>query len=265
MSEGWFVPDWPAPAAVRALQTTRQGGVSGGPYAALNLGDHVGDDPAAVERNRALLRAGLPADPVWLKQVHGNVVINADGAGGVPEADAAFAKKTGTVCAVMTADCLPLLLCDEAGTMVAAAHAGWRGLAGGVIEATVRAMDVAPERLLVWLGPAIGPQEFEVGEEVRQAFMAHHPAAAEAFVPRDVGRASPATAGTARPTEPGARKWLADIYFLARQRLALMGVTRVYGGGLCTYRDRERFYSYRRDGATGRMASLIWLEPGYSV
>ncbi|MDD5329286.1 MAG: peptidoglycan editing factor PgeF [Sulfuricella sp.] len=256
MSENWFVPDWPAPANVRALQTTRLGGVSGGSCAALNLGDHVGDDPAAVARNRALLRVGLPADPVWLKQVHGNVVIDAGQAAGVPEADAAFAKKAGTVCAVMTADCLPLLLCDEAGTMVAAAHAGWRGLAGGVIEATVRAMDIAPEKLLVWLGPAIGPQEFEVGEEVRQVFMAHDPAAVEAFVVSPL-RTQHSALGTS--------KWLADIYLLARQRLALMGVTRVYGGGMCTYRDQERFYSYRRDGATGRMTSLIWLETGYSV
>jgi hypothetical protein len=151
----------------------------------------------------------------------------------------------------MTADCLPLLLCDEAGTVVAAAHAGWRGLAGGVVEATVRSMNVVPERLLVWLGPAIGPQVFEVGEEVRQAFMAHDPEAAKAFVP------SPAL-GT-QDSGLSTRKWLADIYLLARQRLALLGVKRVYGGGLCTYTDAERFYSYRRDQATGRMASLIWL------
>lgn len=244
MNERWITPDWPAPPNVRALQTTRDGGVSVGPYASMNLGDHVGDDPAAVMKNRALLRASLPGEPVWLKQVHGNVVVDAGRAQGVPDADAAVARQPGKVCAVMTADCLPLLLCDEAGAVVAAAHAGWRGLAGGVVEAAVRAMQVTPERLLVWLGPAIGPAAFEVGEEVRQAFMAHDPEAAKAFVPN--------------PANP--QKWLADIFLLARQRLALLGVTRVYGGGLCTYADGERFYSYRRDQATGRMASLVWLE-----
>jgi hypothetical protein len=152
----------------------------------------------------------------------------------------------------MTADCLPLLLCDEAGTVVAAAHAGWRGLAGGVVEATVKAMNVAPERLLVWLGPAIGPQAFEVGDEVRQAFMAHDPQAAKAFVPSPALRTQDSGLST--------QKWLADIYLLARQRLALLGVEQVYGGGLCTYADAERFYSYRRDQATGRMATLIWLD-----
>ncbi|MDP2879296.1 MAG: peptidoglycan editing factor PgeF [Sulfuricella sp.] len=245
------IPDWPAPANVRALQTTRAGGVSVGAYASLNLGDHVGDDPAAVERNRALLRANLPADPVWLKQVHGNLVADADRTVGVPDADAALARQAGKVCAVMTADCLPLLLCDEAGTVVAAAHAGWRGLVGGVVEATVKAMNVAPERLLVWLGPAIGPQAFEVGDEVRQAFMAHDPEAAKAFVP------TPAL--STQDSGLSTQKWLADIYLLARQRLALLGVERVYGGGLCTFTDAQKFYSYRRDQATGRMASLIWL------
>jgi hypothetical protein len=252
MNDSGIIPDWPAPANVRALQTTRDGGVSMGAYASLNLGDHVGDDPVAVARNRALLRSTLPTDPVWLKQVHGNIVADADHAVGVPEADAATARQPGKVCAVMTADCLPLLLCDEAGTVVAAAHAGWRGLAGGVVEATVEAMNVAPEQLLVWLGPAIGPAAFEVGEEVRQAFMAHDPAATKAFVPRQ-----PLTPHSSSLTES---KWLADIYLLARQRLALLGVKRVYGGGLCTYADAERFYSYRRDRATGRMASLIWLD-----
>ena len=266
MNDLGIIPDWPAPANVRALQTTRDGGVSVGAYATLNLGDHVGDDPVAVARNRALLRATLPADPVWLKQVHGDIVADADRTVGVPDADAAVARQPGKVCAVMTADCLPLLLCDEAGTVVAAAHAGWRGLAGGVVEATVKAMNVAPEQLLVWLGPAIGPQAFEVGEEVRQAFMAHDPQAAKAFVPC-VGRALAQRVGlkadlqscSAGDAESGVQKWLADIYLLARQRLAHLGVKRVYGGGLCTYTDTERFYSYRRDQATGRMASLIWL------
>lgn len=245
MNEGWITPDWPAPANVRALQTTRAGGVSMGRYAPLNLGDHVGDDPVAVARNRAILRADLPAEPVWLKQVHGNVVADADRAIGIAEADASMARQAGVVCAVMTADCLPLLLCDASGTVVCAVHAGWRGLAGGVIEAAVAAMKVAPASLMVWLGPAIGPQAFEVGEEVRQAFLAHDPAAQKAFASRS------------SLTE---QKWLADIYFLARQRLGLLGVTRVYGGGLCTFSDAEQFYSYRRDGATGRLASLIWLD-----
>ena len=251
MNEQWIQPDWPAPANVRALQTTRAGGVSAGPYASLNLGDHVGDDPAAVAQNRALLRAELPGEPLWLKQVHGDGVADADRALGVPDADAAMARQPGKVCAVMTADCLPVLLCDRAGTVVAAAHAGWRGLAGGVVEAAVRAMQVAPQELLAWLGPAIGPTAFEVGEEVRQAFMAHDPQAAKAFTP----------ALSTRDSALGTQKWLADIFLLARQRLALLGVTQVYGGGLCTYRDAARFYSYRRDQATGRMVTLVWLCP----
>ncbi|MDD5242036.1 MAG: peptidoglycan editing factor PgeF [Sulfuricella sp.] len=246
MSESWAVPGWPAPVNVRALQTTRTGGVSEGAYASLNLGDHVGDDAVMVTRNRAILRAALPAEPLWLKQVHGNIVADADRAVGIAEADAAVARKPDTVCAVMTADCLPLLLCDESGTVVGAAHAGWRGLAGGVIEAAVAAMGVAPASLMAWLGPAIGPQAFEVGEEVRQAFLAHDPEAHKAFVPR---------------THLTEHKWLADIYLLARQRLGLLGVTKVYGGSLCTFNDAEKFFSYRRDGATGRMASLIWLDP----
>lgn len=248
MGEFGIIPDWPAPANVRALQTTRAGGVSAEPYASLNLGDHVSDDPVAVARNRAILRAHLPSDPVWLKQVHGNIVVDADHAVDVPDADASISRTADVICAVMTADCLPLLLCDDDGTVVAAAHAGWRGLAGGVVEATVKAMNVAPERLLVWLGPAIGPQAFEVGIEVREAFLANDPAAEKAFVPL--------TPHASRLTH---QKWLADIYLLARQRLALLGVERVYGGDLCTYTDAERFYSYRRDQTTGRMASLIWL------
>jgi hypothetical protein len=259
MNDSGIIPDWPAPANVRALQTTRDGGVSVGTYATFNLGDHVGDDPVDVARNRALLRAALPSDPVWLKQVHGNFVADADRTVGVPDADASVARKACVICAVMTADCLPLLLCDEAGTVVAAAHAGWRGLAGGVVDATVKAMNVAPERLLVWLGPAIGPAVFEVGEEVRQAFMAHDPEAAKAFVPATAFHAQNSQLLTPHSSPLTNNKWLADIYLLARQRLALLGVKRVYGGGLCTYADAERFYSYRRDQATGRMASLIWL------
>jgi len=243
MSDVWIVPDWPAPAAVRALSTTRAGGVSLAPYASLNLGAHVGDDPARVAENRARLRRLLPAEPRWLNQVHGSAVVDAAAVAGLPDADAAFSRKPGAVCVVMTADCLPVLLCDRAGTVVAAAHAGWRGLHGGVVEATVAAMGVAPGELIAWLGPAIGPQAFEVGGEVRAAFVAADGRAEAAFRPA-------AQAG----------KWLADLYLLARQRLAALGVSAVHGGDCCTVGEADRFFSYRRDGVTGRMASLIWLD-----
>lgn len=250
MSTEFIVPDWPAPAHVRALVTTRHGGVSTGPYASFNLGDHVGDDPEAVAVNRRLLRLQLPAEPVWLHQVHGKQCCDAsafsNANGNQPaEADAAFTRTPGGVCAVLTADCLPVLLCDDAGTVVAIAHAGWRGLAAGVIEATVAAMGIQGAQLMAWLGPAIGPQHFEVGGEVREIFMAHDPQAASAFVARPHG-----TQG----------KWLCDIYLLAAQRLAALGVCRLAGADFCTVRDKERFFSYRRDGSTGRMASLIWLD-----
>ena len=243
---GWIVPDWPAPPNVRALITTRVGGTSSGAYASFNLGAGSGDDMEVVARNRACLRLWLPAEPVWLRQVHGNAVVAADGADGVPEADAAFARRPGSVCAVLTADCLPVLLCDEGGTVVAAAHAGWRGLCAGVLEQTLRAMDKPPATLLAYLGPAIGPAAFEVGAEVRAAFLA-----ADAGSEQEVASAF-------APGKPG--KFYADLYALARQRLAHFGVHRIYGGGYCTHGERERFYSYRRDGATGRMASLIWME-----
>jgi YfiH family protein len=241
----WIEPDWPAPARVRAVCTTRAGGVSGGPYASFNLADHVGDDPACVARNRARLRdrLGLPQEPLWLRQVHGCGLAR----GGVDpagcEADAGMAVGAGIVCAVLTADCLPVLLCDRVGTRVAAVHAGWRGLAAGVIEVTVAGMGAAPADVLAWLGPAIGPDAFEVGAEVRAAFVARDAAAADAFRP-----------------SPGGR-WLADLYLLARRRLDALGVGRVWGGGLCTVTDARRFFSYRHDGVTGRMASLIWLAP----
>jgi hypothetical protein len=243
-AHGWIAPEWPAPAAVRALITTRAGGASRGAYAGLNLGLGAGDDAADVARNRASLRQWLPAEPRWLRQVHGTTVVEADTAAGDAAADAALARRPGTVCAVLTADCLPLLLCDDAGTVVAAVHAGWRGLCSGVIEQTLRAMDRPSQALLAYLGPAIGPQAYEVGAEVRQAFIAADP-----------GGGSEAAFG---PGSPG--KFYADLYALARARLARNGVTRIYGGGCCTYTEGERFYSYRRDGATGRMASLIWME-----
>lgn len=238
----WVLPDWPAPATVRAMQTTRRGGCSVAPWDSLNLGDHVGDDPSHVLANRARLRSRLPGEPAWLKQVHGTRVVEAmPDVSPVIEADAAFARQSGAVCVVMTADCLPVLFCNRAGTVVAAAHAGWRGLQAGVLEATIAAMAVAPGELLAWLGPAIGPARFEVGDEVRAAFIGSNPDAAEAFV----------------PSSPG--KWLADIYLLATHRLRAAGLTSIHGGGLCTVSDGERYFSYRRDGVTGRMATLIWL------
>lgn len=236
-----FTPDWPAPANVQALQTTRKGGVSAAPYASFNLGSHVGDNPLAVSRNRMLLAPLLPSEPVWLNQVHGITVADAGHAGCLPEADASVSTHPGAVCVVMTADCLPVLLCDEQGSVVGAAHAGWRGLCDGVIEATVSAMKVPAPTLMAWLGPAIGPAEFEVGDEVRTAFMAKQAQAADAFVAGAEG------------------KWMADIYQLARLRLNALGITRIYGGGLCTYTDPDRFYSYRRDGVTGRMGTFICL------
>jgi hypothetical protein len=236
----WLTPDWPAPAWVKVCITTRSGGISAAPFDRFNLGEHVEDDPVAVTTNRQRLISQLGCKPAWLRQVHGVGVVPAE-PGEVLEADASWTAMPGVACSVMTADCLPVLFCDRAGSRVAAAHAGWRGLAGGVLEATLDALAVAPEEVLVWLGPAIGPQAFEVGAEVREAFMAVHPQAAEAF---------------AASINPG--RYMADIYRLARIRLAARGVTAVYGGGFCTYSD-PRFYSYRRAARTGRFASLIWL------
>ena len=242
--EDWIVPDWPVTAAVRAVTTTRQGGVSKGSYASMNPANHVDDDPAAVSANRKILQQalGLPAQPLWLQQVHGTTVVNAAAASGTTQADAAYSTQAGVVCAVLTADCLPVLLADSSGRCVAAVHAGWRGLLAGVIEQAVSAMGHPAGDLLAWLGPAIGPAAFQVGDEVRAAFVARDALAAGAF----------------RQEVDG--KWLADLYLLARQRLAGCGVNTVYGGGYCSYTDAERFYSYRRDGTTGRMATLIWLE-----
>ena len=241
-----YVPDWQVPANVKVLQTTRHGGVSDAAWASFNLGDHVGDTPESVAANRALLRAGLPGDPLWLKQVHGTVAVDADLRPKIIEGDAAFSRLPENVCAVMTADCLPVLFCDRAGSVVAAAHAGWRGLRAGVLESAVAAMKVDAPSILAWLGPAIGPQCFEVGSEVRAAFVAADPAASLAFTPQSDD------------------KWLCDIYSLARQRLQGLGITSISGGEACTVSEPERFFSYRRDGVTGRMASLIWLERGAS-
>jgi polyphenol oxidase len=251
VNPAWIEPAWPAPAGVRALSTLRSGGVSAAPYASLNLGSHVGDASEAVAANRRTLAAaaGLPSEPAWLAQVHGVEVVDLDAAehegilGSPPPADAAFTRRTGRVCAILTADCLPILLAADSGDVVAAAHAGWRGLAGGVIEATVKALGVAPARLMAWLGPAIGPQHFEVGSEVREALLQGDLGAEDAFVPNARGR------------------FMADLTGLARRRLVSLGVGRIYGGGLCTYGDGARYFSHRRDGVTGRQATLIWLEP----
>lgn len=259
MPPDWIVPDWPAPANVHAFMTTRSGGVSRAPYDSFNPASHVDDDPAAVAENRRRLRQWLPSEPLWLNQVHGCEVaceVANQVTASLPSADAGVAFQPGEVRAVLTADCLPVLFCDEAGTVVAAAHAGWRGLAGGILEAAVAAMRVPPERILAWLGAAIGPAAFEVGDEVREAFVSRHPLAGIAFHPSLPGTLDYRRVGA--PSE-APRKWLADIYALARIRLGTCGVHRVYGGGLCTYSD-PRFFSYRREPRTGRMASVIWLD-----
>lgn len=234
-------PDWPAPANVKALQTTRAGGFSTGNYASLNLGDHVKDNPLHVAHNRQSLSPFLPTEPVWLQQVHGIRVIDASTSSCIETADASFSTRKEVVCVTMTADCLPVLLCDEAGSVVAAIHAGWRSLCDGVIEATVKAMPVEAAQLMAWLGPAIGPDAFEVGGEVRAQFIAQDAQAETAF-------------------RPQGDKWLGDLYTIARQRLNTLGIHQIYGGGRCTFNEPDTFFSFRRDGDTGRMATMIWLE-----
>ena len=252
----WFEPDWPAPKGVRALSSLRGdldgGGASQAPYAWFNVGAHVGDDPAAVAENRRLLRSrgGLPAEPSWLAQVHGVAVADLDatdldaaGVGATPvAADAAVTRRLGRVCAILTADCLPILFATDTGDAVAAAHAGWRGLAAGVVGATVRALAAPPERLIAWLGPAISRRHFEVGAEVREAFLRADAGAGDAFEPRLTA------------------KFMADLEMLARRQLQALGVSRVYGGGECTYARTDRYFSHRRDGVTGRQATLIWRD-----
>ncbi|QUJ66946.1 peptidoglycan editing factor PgeF [Photobacterium sp. GJ3] len=239
----WITPDWPAPAHVKAMSTTRSGGISQGSYEGLNLGDHVGDEPAAVAHNRQWLQQqlGLVHAPAWLTQTHSTIVLDLHGPlSPAPNADASVTRESGIACTVMTADCLPVLLCDRQGTQVGAVHAGWRGLADGILEKTVRTFSAEPNQMLAWLGPAIGPAAFEVGGEVRERFVSEQPDAASAFTPKG-------------------EKWLADLYLLARLRLQRAGITQIFGGTECTYADPARFYSYRRDGVTGRQASLIWL------
>lgn len=238
-------PDWPAPGNVRAFSTTRRGGVSRGPWESLNLGLNCGDEGENVLANRDHLAQELPSEPLWMRQVHGRRVLGPDSANAHEEADARVTAEPGRVLVVLTADCLPVFLCDDRGEAAGIAHAGWRGLAGGVIEATVERMERPPGRLMAWLGPAIGGEVYEVGGEVRDAFAASSTLARrcldEAFV---------------RACE----RWRLDIAVAARVILQALGVERVFGGGFCTYRDPERFFSHRRDGVTGRMANLIWLE-----
>jgi YfiH family protein len=239
-----LTPEWPAPATVRAAFTLRSGGVSLPPYDTLNVGAHVGDDAERVRENRArvcrLLQ--LPAEPAWLEQVHGSEVVElaASAGGGAGPADGVIARPYGTVAAIQVADCLPVLFASRDGAVVAGAHAGWRGLVAGVLEATVARMGSDPKQVLAWIGPGIGTAHFEVGAEVRTAFLARDAAAAQAFHPNPRGR------------------WQCDLVLLARQRLRRAGVIEVFGGRWCTYSERSRFFSFRRDGRCGRMVALIW-------
>lgn len=260
-------PDWPAPVGVRAAFTLRTGGVSRAPYDSLNLGAGIGDSPEAVAENRRRVREklGLPAEPVWLDQVHGVDVVDVDAANGsplswscaggpaatvnaprkiLPKADACVAQGSGHVCAIRVADCMPVFFAALDGSKIGAAHAGWRGLAGGVLEATVERLGIPAAELIAWMGPAIGQQNFEVGDDVRDAFVAPDAGAASAFLANTRGR------------------WQCDLYALARRRLTALGVSGVFGGGWCTFDQADRFFSYRRDGQCGRMAALIWIEAG---
>lgn len=243
-----LTPDWPAPARVRAASTERTGGSSEGSYTSRNLGAHVGDAAVAVTANRRTLveRLGLVTEPFWLEQVHGCTVLDLDAPEGAQNpltADGAVTSQSDQPCVVMTADCLPVLLCDRLGTRVGAAHAGWRGLAAGILPAAITRMRIDPQGLLAWMGPAIGQPAYEVGEEVRQALIAADPGAETCFEPNDAGR------------------WQADLYGLARRSLQAAGVHAIYGGGFCTYTESERFFSHRREAPCGRMATLIWLDP----
>lgn len=239
-----IIPNWPAPANIKALQTTRAGGISLAPHYSLNLGSHVNDDPLHVAHNRQLLSQFVPNEPVWLNQVHGINVVDAANTTCAPDADASYATRKNVVCVTMTADCLPILVCDIAGTVIASIHAGWRSLCDGVIEATILTMraklPTETKNLMAWLGPAIGPNAFEVGAEVRAQFIAKDAKAELAF-------------------KPNGDKWLCDIYKITTQRLNNLGVTQIYGGNRCTFTEKDQFFSFRRDGVTGRMATLIWL------
>jgi len=258
----FIAPDWAAPVGVQGLMTTRLGGASVAPWDSLNLGVHVGDDPAAVLENRHRVRkeASLPSEPVWLEQVHGTSVVELD-AGSTPRvastveqlvqsprprADASITRQPGVVCAIQVADCMPVLFAARDGSVVGAAHAGWRGLASGVLSATVSAMNRPADQLVAWMGPTIGAQHFEVGADVVAAF-------------RDTAAPTDLAATEAAFTSRASGKWLCDLYALARLRLVALGITSISGGGWCTFGDSQRFFSYRRDGQTGRMAALVWL------
>jgi len=242
---GWIVPDWPAAARVRAFVTTRAGGVSAGDYASMNLGASSGDEEEHVARNRRIVRALLPGDPVYLAQVHGRDVVDLDRPRepGRPRADAAVTGRPGNVAVVLTADCMPVFLADRAGSRVAVAHAGWRGLSAGVLESAIAALGAGPSDVVAWMGPAIGPRAFEVGAEVKEAFESSDAGAGEAFLQH----------------KPG--KFMADLYALARRRFARAGVAQVHGGGYCTFEEADRFFSYRRVQRSGRMGAFIWIEP----
>ena len=245
MSVEWVEPDWPAPPGIRVISTGRGGGVSRAQYASLNLGTHVGDAPDAVVENRTRLRTAvrLPSEPKWLAQVHGTTAVDLDAAV-TGTADAGYTRRPGVVCAILTADCLPVVFASESGDTLGAAHAGWRGLSSGILEATVQAMNVPPSRLFAWLGPSIGPDHFEVGGEVREAFLAKDRGAEAAFLANAHGR------------------FMADLPELARRRLRNLGIERIYGGSDCTYANSARYFSHRRDGNTGRQVTLIWREAG---
>jgi hypothetical protein len=242
-SNSLILPDWPAPQSIKAFSTTRIGGFSSPPYEGFNLGTHVGDEPANVVTNRDYLvnLALLPESPRWLNQVHSTRVINSHDWQLNSDADAIVSQHINHICTIMTADCLPVLLCNKQGNTVAAIHAGWRGLAAGVIEKTITQFGGDPQDILVWLGPAIGPQQFEVGPDVYQTFIQHDVKASQAFKQTD------------------ATHYLANIYLLAKQRLTALGIEAIFGGDLCTATDQRRFFSYRRDHITGRMASIIWI------
>jgi len=241
MTDSWLQAEWPAPSFIQAGTTLRQGGVSTGEYSSLNIATHVGDELTSVEKNR--LRLNLPNEPQWLEQVHSTKVILLPHEEFIPKADAAYTEKENIICSVMTADCLPLLITNKQGSCVAAIHAGWRGLCNGIIEATIQSLPAEPESLLVWLGPAIGPDVYEVGEEVYEAYTKANNEAKQAF------------------TSVSEKHWLFDIYKVAKLRLHSSGVKQVFGGDRCTFTEKDKFFSYRRDNVTGRMASMIWIEP----
>lgn len=243
MTIDWLTAEWPAPDFIKAGTTNRKGGVSPAPYSSFNLATHVGDKPEAVNKNRQML--DLPNEPQWLEQIHSTKAVLLPSEALIPKADAVYTTNENIVCAVMTADCLPLLITDKEGSCVAAIHAGWRGLCDGIIEETIRKLPVEPQSLLVWLGPAIGPNVYEVGKEVYDAFTLDK---------QDDSEAKQAFTAVAE------QHWLLDMYRMATLRLNKLGVMNIYGGNRCTYSEKEQFFSYRRDGVTGRMASLIWID-----